>query len=349
MKGSAVNIRNPLLRRPLAKVQALALTVLLAACASNAAITPGRLGDDPKVSAFIDAMVARHQFDRAQLKTLFDGVTWRDSILDAIARPAETKPWYEYRPLFLTDARIQGGVEFWQKNAAILARVEQAYGVDPQVVVAIVGVETRYGDNTGSYPVIDALATLAFGYPPRSAFFSKELEEFLILGREEKVDLAQAKGSYAGAMGLGQFIPSSYRTYAVDFDKDGVKDLWTSMDDALGSVANYFQRHGWEHGQPVAVRAEVAGTPTDALLKEGPKPAHPLAYYTEAGIRPQTPVAKDTAVALLALDQEDGPEYWLTMNNFYVITRYNRSPLYAMAVYQLSEAIREAYEKANHQ
>lgn len=336
----------PFWRRPLA--QALALSVLLNACAGNAAIAPGHLGDDPQVSAFIDRMVAQHGFDRAQLKTLFDGVTWRDSILEAIARPAEAKPWYQYRAIFLTDARIQAGVDFWRKNADILARVEKAYGVDPQVIVAIVGVETRYGENTGSYPVIDALSTLAFGYPPRSEFFSKELEEFLVLGREDKVDVAQVKGSYAGAMGLGQFIPSSYRAYAVDFDNNGVKDLWSSMDDALGSVANYFQQHGWEHGQTVAIPARIAGTPTDALLKEGLKPAHPLTYYSAAGIAPQTPLAPGTEVALLALDQENGPEYWLTMNNFYVITRYNRSPLYAMAVYQLSEAIREAYEKANH-
>jgi membrane-bound lytic murein transglycosylase B len=329
------------------KIHALLATALLTACASNAAVPPpGDLSDDPKVGAFIDKMANEHAFDRQHLKTLFDGVTWRDSILEAIARPAEAKPWFDYRPIFLTESRIEGGVEFWRKHTDILKRVEAAYDVDAQIIVAIIGVETRYGGNTGSYPVLDALSTLAFGYPPRSEFFTKELAQFLILTREEKVDVKEAKGSYAGAMGMGQFIPSSYRAYAVDFDGDGTRDLWGSMDDVLGSVANYFKRHGWQRGAPVAVRAEVDGTPTDALLKEGLKPAHPLSYYTGVGFKPAGTVDADTQVALLALEQKDGPEYWLTMNNFYVITRYNRSPLYAMAVYQLSEAIRDAYEKA---
>ena len=307
----------------------------------------GDFQDNPDAQAFIEEMEQRHQFDREELEALFEQAKKRDDILEAISRPAEkTKPWHEYRNIFLTPKRIDGGVSFWKENADILKRAEQAYGVDAAVIVAIIGVETRYGANTGSYRVIDALSTLAFEYPPRSKFFRSELEQFLILAREEDVDVRKAKGSYAGAMGYGQFIPSSYRAYAVDFSEDGKRDLWGNMDDIIGSVANYFNRHGWQAGKAVASRlsgnAPASGFQVSENIKPGKKTA---GDYAQAGITTDPPLPADQAVALLEFEQTNGPEYWLTTKNFYVITRYNRSPLYAMAVYQLSKAIQEAYQK----
>jgi len=315
--------------------------------------TPGCAGDfqdNAEVSVFIDDMVKRHGFERQALVMLFDHAKKREDILEAIARHAEkTKPWYEYRKIFLTPKRIEGGVEFWKDNAAILARAAEHYGVDPAIVVAIIGVETRYVRHTGSYRVVDALSTLAFAYPPRSKFFRSELEQFLILGREEQVDISEVKGSYAGAMGYGQFIPSSYRNYAVDFSGDGQRNLWNDLEDIIGSVANYFHRHGWKAGEPVTARA-ITGLPSaNFKVSESLKPATETAGdFTAKGVVTEPALPAELPVALLELKQESGPEYWLTGNNFYVITRYNRSPLYAMAVYQLSEAIRDAYHKNRH-
>ncbi len=319
------------------------LTALLACLSLNAAAESKTFAGDASVKKFIAEMHQRHKFDKAELTKLFDQAQRRQDILDAISRPAEKKPWHEYRPIFLTQSRINGGVDFWKKHADILSQAEKKYGVDASVIVAIIGVETRYGGNTGSYRVVDALSTLAFAYPPRSKFFRKELEEFLVLSREEQVDLKEAKGSYAGAMGLGQFIPSSYRSYAVDMDKDGKRDLWGSMEDILGSVANYLHRHGWKLGQTVATRAKLKQAPDQALLDEGLKPSRTAGYFSKLGITPKKPLPDTTPVALLSLEKEDGPEYWLTQKNFYVITRYNRSSLYAMAVYQLSQEIRDQY------
>mgnify|MGYP003701596097 FL=1 len=322
----------------------------LASLFGTLAAGPGCAGDfqdNPDTRAFIEEMEQRHQFDREELEALFEQAKKRDDILEAISRPAEkTKPWHEYRSIFLTPKRIDGGVSFWKENEDILKRAEQAYGVEAAVIVAIIGVETRYGANTGSYRVIDALSTLAFEYPPRSKFFRSELEQFLILAREEDVDVRKAKGSYAGAMGYGQFIPSSYRAYAVDFSEDGKRDLWGNMDDIIGSVANYFNRHGWQAGKAVASRlsgnAPASGFQVSENIKPGKKTA---GDYAQAGITTDPPLPADQAVALLEFEQTNGPEYWLTTKNFYVITRYNRSPLYAMAVYQLSKAIQEAYQK----
>ena len=320
----------------------LLFTVLLSSVSQANAANDTFTGN-PEAKKFIAEMHSRHDFDKAELTSLFNQTKRRQDILDAISRPAEGKPWHEYRPIFLTRSRINGGVKFWKQHAAILSKAEKEYGVDASVIVAIVGVETRYGGNTGSYRVVDALSTLAFAYPPRSKFFRKELEEFLLLSREEQVELTKAEGSYAGAMGLGQFIPSSYRNYAVDMDKDGKRDLWNSMEDILGSVANYFHKHGWKHGQPVAIPAIVKQLPAQALLDEGLKPTRTAQDLSTLGITAKKPLDAKTPTALLSLEQKKGPEYWLTMKNFYVITRYNRSPLYAMAVYQLSQEIRDEY------
>jgi len=307
----------------------------------------GDFQDDPEVRVFIDAMVKQHRFDRQQLETLFAGAKKREDILEAISRPAEkTKPWHEYRKIFLTPKRIDGGVEFWRENVDILERASRKYGVDPAVIVAIIGVETRYGANTGSYRVIDSLSTLAFAYPPRSKFFRSELEQFLILTREEHVDAGTVEGSYAGAMGYGQFIPSSYRNYAIDFNADGKRDLWDSLDDIIGSVANYFHRHGWRAGEPVANKVTSTTPIKESQISKKLKPGKKTAgEFSREGITSTPPLPDKQPVALLKLEQSSGPEYWLTSNNFYVITRYNRSPLYSMAVYQLSEAIRDEYQR----
>jgi len=316
--------------------------------------TPGCAGDfqdNAQVKIFIDDMVKHHGFERRQLVTLFEHVKKRDDILEAIARPAEkTKPWYEYRKIFLTPERIEGGVRFWRDNATILQRAAKYYGVDPAVIVAIIGVETRYGKHTGAYRVVDALSTLAFAYPPRSKFFRGELEQFLLLGQEEQVDVSTVKGSYAGAMGYGQFIPSSYRNYAVDFSGDGKRNLWNDLEDIIGSVANYFRRHGWQTGEPVAARVTAGLPDTHFKVSDDLKPGTDTAAdYATRGVITNPALPTALPVALLKLEQSNGrPEYWLTGNNFYVITRYNRSPLYAMAVYQLGEAVRDAYQKKQH-
>ncbi len=305
----------------------------------------GDFSDDPAARAFIDRMVKVHGLDRTEVTALIDAAQRKDSILSAISRPAEAKPWHEYRPIFVNRARIDGGLAYWDTHEALLDRVAERLQVDPAYIVAIVGVETRYGQHAGRFRVLDALATLAFAYPPRSRFFTGELEQFLLLTREERVDPREALGSYAGAMGHGQFIPSSYRRYAIDFDGDGRRDLWHSDPDILGSVANYLKVHGWEYGGPVAVRARLEGERPGELLAAGLKPHLPAARLAEWGVIPETPLADDRPVGLIELAGADGPEYWVTCNNFHVVTRYNRSPLYAMAVHQLAQAI--AAEQAN--
>ncbi len=238
----------------------------------------------------------------------------------------------------LTDARVARGVDFWRSMKPYLARAEQEYGVPAQVIVAIIGIETFYGRNTGSYRVIDALSTLGFDYPPRADFFRKELREFLLLAREEQVDPLTLKGSYAGAMGLPQFMPSSFRAYAVDFDGDGHINIWSNPDDAIGSVASYFKRHGWVAGEPVVIRADVSGERADEGLTHGHRAGQDASGSCGhwAG-RVMNAPRDDMPVTAFRLEGENGPEYWMGLKNFYAITRYNRSVMYAMAVHQLSE------------
>jgi membrane-bound lytic murein transglycosylase B len=316
------------------------------ACTTTVAApeSPGYIAHS-EARAFIDEMMARHDFSRDELTAIFSQAQRREDILKLMSRPAEKRlAWYEYRKIFLTQSRIDGGVAFWNQHAEILDKAERELGVDAQVIVAIIGVETRYGGNTGSHRVLDALATLAFDYPPRSKFFRGELEQYLVLAHEENIDLLSTKGSYAGAMGYGQFIPSSYRNYALDYDQDGKRDLWNSPMDIIGSVANYMHKHGWDLGAPVTIPARVSGDAYKAVLDKGLKPHTAMKQLQQAGVTPSVSQPGDTLAALVTLENKDGPGYWLTLNNFYVITRYNRSPLYAMAVYQLSESIRQARE-----
>jgi len=301
-------------------------------------------GEDEQVRAFIDEMTARHGLGRDELEALFREATFSQPVLDAFARPAEAKPWHEYRKIFLTPARIEGGVEFWRAHGTVLRRAEAHYGVPPEVIVAILGVETLYGRHPGRIRALDALTTLAFRYPRRAAFFRGELEAFLLLVREESLAPRTLTGSYAGALGVPQFIPSSYRAYAVDFDGDGRRDLLGSVDDAVGSVGNYLRRHDWTQGRPVALRVTGVKGDDPRLAARNLKPQHSAAGLRSAGIDGVAAPLPSGEVTLFSLITEADPEYWVGYGNFYAITRYNPSRLYAMAVFQLSRAIREAYD-----
>jgi membrane-bound lytic murein transglycosylase B len=307
------------------------------------AAAPALSGDyegSPQVAEFVAEMTRDYGFAGEQLVDLFREVERKQSILDAISRPAErVKPWKEYRPIFITPARIQKGVTFWDQHADALARAEKEYGVPAQVIVAIIGVETFYGGNTGNFRVIDALSTLGFDYPPRADFFRKQLKEFLLLAREEQVDPLMLKGSYAGAMGLPQFMPSSFRAYAVDFDGDGHIDIWNNPEDAIGSVASYFKRHGWVNGALVVSRAQVRGERIDEGLTQGLDPVKNVGDLRTLGWASGDALRDDVPVTAFRLEGDEGAEYWMGLPNFYVITRYNRSVMYSMAVHQLSELL----------
>jgi len=279
---------------------------------------------------------------------LLDKARVRKPILEAIARPAEKRlNWGEYRKIFITRERIRGGLAYWKKNTEALSQAYRRFGIPPEIIVAIIGVETRYGKHAGKYPVIDALSTLGFHYPPRARFFRSELEQFLLLAREEGVDPTKPLGSYAGAMGKPQFIPSSYRAYAIDFDDDGQRDIWNDDTDVIGSVANYFKRHGWRTGEPIAQRVQGVEARHAALIEAGYKPGIPVSRLIAEGVRLKHPLAPDMPAALLALKTVQGTQHWLALTNFYVITRYNHSPLYAMAVFQLADAIKRLHEQQN--
>jgi membrane-bound lytic murein transglycosylase B len=293
-----------------------------------------------EVRSFMADMVREHGFEPGVLQTLFDQVETKPKIIEAISRPAErVKPWHEYRDIFLTDKRIHAGADFWREQSADIVAVACQSGVPAEVLVALLGVETFYGRITGSYRVIDALSTLAFDYPPRADFFRRELEQFLLLAREERVDPLAVIGSYAGAMGAPQFMPSSYREYAVDSSDDGRRDLFDDWHDVLGSVGNYLAVHGWRAGEPVAARVRAPETlhldPAQNRLALGDT----VGGLRAKGLEFDAELPGDAPAMLIVLEGAGGPEYWVGFNNFYVITRYNRSAMYALAVHQLGEEI----------
>lgn len=296
------------------------------------------------VEAFIEEMARKHAFERAELRGILREARFRPEIIRAISAPATARPWHEFRDRLIDEARIAGGVRFWAQHAPALERASREYGVAPEIIVATIGIETLYGRHTGSFRVLDALATLAFDYPPRAGFFRGELEELLLLARETGLSPSELKGSYAGAIGIPQFLPSSYRRYAVDFDGDGRIDLVNSVEDAIGSVANYYRAFGWQQGAPVAVRAVAGESETESILAAGITPRYTVAELRERRVLPIDPVEEGARVALLRLELEHGPQYWLGLQNFYVITRYNRSVNYAMAVRELAQEIRARIE-----
>lgn len=305
----------------------------------------------PLAAGFIEEM-AQHGFTADEVNLFLSQAQKRQPILDAIARPAEkSKTWKEYRPIFIQPLRVTNGVAFWQEHQVALARAEKEYGVPPEIIVSIIGVETNYGRNTGNWYVMDALTTLAFDYPPRAPFFRSELVNYLILTREQKHNPAEFKGSYAGAMGYGQFMPSSYRNFAVDFDGDGFTDIWNNPTDAIGSVANYFKKHGWQKGAAVVVPAKLTRARDQLLANESfnavVPPAISIQDWKKAGIAPVAKVSNNMPAIAVEFDGVNGLEYWFGLQNFYTITRYNRSPMYAMAVYDLSLDIKQAMRAAD--
>ena len=290
--------------------------------------------------AFVAQLLRQHpDLDRAHIEQLLAEARVQPSILAAMAHPAESMPWKDYRPIFLGQARIDAGIAFYRAHRALIDRIAAQYGVPPQVLVAILGVETYYGRQTGGYRVLDALYTLAFHYPPRAAFFQKELGVFLSLPRSALPGpRAELRGSYAGAMGWCQFMPTSFAHYGVSAAADGRVNLWSSLPDILASTANYLARHGWERGAPIAMPAR-ASAQAEAPRVERSEPIYSVAQLAARGYTPSAAVASDRAATLLTVRGVDGPEYWLTFGNFQVITRYNSSALYALAVTQLAAAI----------
>lgn len=298
----------------------------------------------PQLKGLYSSVTAESSYTEAQLEDLFANVKLQPRIIEIMDRPAESLPWHKYRKLFLTEKNITNGVEFWRQHADVLKRAEKEYSVPAEIIVATIGVETRYGTNTGGFKVIEALSTLGLDYPRRSKFFMKELHHFLLLSQEHKLDPLDVSGSYAGAIGYPQFMPSSYRAYAVDFDGSGQSDLYNSMADAIGSVANYYSRHHWKMGKPVGVPTELVKGSADKLATKGLKTNKTVAKLKKSGVRIDIDVASKTPAALLKLEGEAGPEYRVVFDNFFVITRYNTSQLYAMAIQLLSEEVREQYQ-----
>ncbi|MFO8156510.1 MAG: lytic murein transglycosylase B [Thiohalospira sp.] len=325
--------------------------LLLAALASIAQASADPVTEQPGFDDFLDHMVEEHHFNRERLIDLFEDREVNEGIIDAITSPAERLPWHRYRPIFLGESRISEGARFWEEHRETLERAEAEYGVDPAVIVAIIGVETRFGRHAGSHDVLDALGTLGFAYPPRADFFRRELETFLVMTRGEQLDPKGLKGSYAGAMGHPQFIASSFQRYAVDFDGDGRRDLWSSWPDVIGSVANYLAEHGWERGEPIATPLENSSSDDDVeeLLEKGPRPTLPVSDYIERGFEPadEEVANEDRKAALLRFEQPEGHDFWLGYRNFYAITRYNHSELYAMAVYQLGHTIEDQLRESD--
>ena len=294
----------------------------------------------PGIPEFIDEMVAKHQFRRDELENVFAHAQHLPAVIEAISRPATIKPWLEYRAAFVNQKRIRLGLEFWNKYRHTLRLAEWKYGVPQEIIIAVIGVETIYGQNAGNFRVLDALTTLAFDYPRRADFFRGELENYLLLAREQQFDLLAIRGSYAGALGIPQFMPDSYRKYAVDFNGNHKINLLREDQDAIGSVANYLQGYGWIRSEPVAVRAQVS---EEICLGEIGTPRS-LAEWAAAGVKPGGNFAPDKSARLIDFTVEEGKEFWLAFNNFDVITRYNNSDFYAMSVFQLAEEIKAAHK-----
>ncbi len=319
---------------------------LLLLIAASTAAYAGEYEQRDEVQAFAQEMQDRYGFKKADVLSILAQAEKKQNILEAIARPAEkAKPWKEYRKIFMTDARVNGGADFWLAHEQDLQSASERYQVEPEMIVSIIGVETSYGKNTGSYRVIDALSTLAFDYPPRSAFFRQELQNFLLLAREQNHDPLTLTGSYAGAMGYGQFMPSSYRNFAVDANGDGFADIWKNTSDAIASVANYFKQHGWKKGEPVLARANVSTDFDKALIGAGFKPQYTLTELAPRGVAPVVDgLGANSKAVLLSQEGDYGTEYWLGFDNFYTITRYNNSSMYAMAAKQLADAIKAQHD-----
>lgn len=299
--------------------------------------------DQTAVEAFITSFAKEHNKSEDEIRETLGGATYKQDIIDKISRPAEgTMTWQRYRKIFMTDERIDAGVKFWNEHKEALQKISDDTGVAKEVIIGIIGVETYFGRIKGSYKVLDALYTLGFGYPKRGKFFRSELEKYLVLAESENLDVNTVEGSYAGAMGYSQFMPSSYIAYAKSYD-EGTADLINSPEDAMASVANYIKVHRWETGQPVATKA-IFKRDVGKLNKQVLRPKNNLSDYTAIDIVPEDKIEGNPKATLVILETDEEKEYWFGFYNFYVITRYNHSKMYAMAVHELGQAIKAKIE-----
>lgn len=333
------------------KLRATAYRLILI-CLANFILVSASAHANPRkytrgVNEFIETMAEKHGFEKKSVAAFLSNARYSQAVIDSMERPYEGKPWHIYRPLFVSSDRIRDGVAFWKANADLLSRAERIYGVPPQIIVATIGVETKYGKFMGKHLVLDALTTLAFTYPKRQRLFQRQLESYMLLLSEEDIDPAKTHGSYAGAIGKPQFMPGSYREYAVDFDGDGKRDLLNNTADAIGSVANYYRRHGWRQGELVTTPAQVNGGDYREHLNMELKPTTTIAELGEAGVKIGRKLPTSTRCNLIQFDAGKAKEYWLGFHNFYVITRYNHNNQYAMAVYQLSQKILDQHKAIN--
>jgi membrane-bound lytic murein transglycosylase B len=325
----------------------LGVGAVLSWCGQVAAQTPPeqfRPLSEP-IEAFITYMVSTHGFERHTLHALFSKIQPSQSVARAIAAPATAKPWHEFRPLFVDERRISGGVQFWSDNAEALARAHSVFGIPEGIIVSLIGIETRYGRFTGGHKIVEALSTLAFELQNRPDYFRGELEQFLLLAREQQWEPLTVTGSFAGAMGLPQFMPSSYRRYAVDFDGNGRIDLWRDIGDVIGSVANYLRLSGWKDGGPIVAPARVDTTQLQALLDLGLRPTLTLDQWRMRGVEEMSGLQGALNASLFQLDLVGGAEFWLGFDNFYALLQYNRSRNYAMAVQELAQEIARERER----
>lgn len=341
MMEQLLKVKRALLTR--IAVIGLGLLCLMTAASAQAAHNKS-FSNRPDVQKFINMMVKNYGFKQSSLEHIFSQVEEQPTIIIGMSATKEQLPWYKYSDIFITQKRIDEGVAFWKKHQKALQTVSMRDGVDPSVIVAILGVETYYGKNQGTYRVIDSLSTLAFDYPPRSKFFTEELKEYLLLTRENHINPLTLKGSYAGAMGQPQFMPSSYRQYAVAFNAEGNKDIANDPNTVIASVSNYFKQHGWAAGEAIAVPANVKGEAYKVVPSNHLKPNMTIQKLRSYGISPVAPLPATETATFLRLQMADNSEqYWLGLHNFYVISRYNPRLNYAMAVYQLSAAISKQY------
>lgn len=341
MLGS-IQSRSALLARSI-----ISLIFALGVHSAHASELP--LSERSDVHAFIEEMVQKHKFKESTLNQWFNEAKVQPTIIEAMTKPAEGKPWHEYQKLFITTKQINDGVDFMKKHKEALLRAEKQFGVPKEIITAIIGVETRYGQYKGVHSVMDALITLSFDYPPRAPFFRGELEQYLLLAQEEGFDPNTIKGSYAGAMGIPQFIPSTYRRLAIDFSGKGKRDIHNDETNAIGSVANYFSQYGWHKNEPVIVPAKITGKGFEAKQwsMKHPKPELTITELAKLGVKPKKDSLKpNTPSTLVELKVENGKEYWIGLHNFYVITRYNNSNHYAMAVWTLSQELKAAQTPA---
>ena len=289
------------------------------------------------VQQFIHGMVDKHHFNEASLENTFSQTHKNKKVLKLMSKPSEKKPWYFYQKLFISEKHLQNGLVFWKNNAKTLRQAEKQYGVPASIIVAIIGIETNYGDNQGNFQTMDALSTLAFYYPSRSTYFKTELEQFLLLSRDQSWDPISIQGSYAGALGYPQFMPSTYRKYAVSVAKNKKANLFKNPRDAIISVANYLHKKGWHLHQPIAVQAQVKGKTYESLGKKSPPQT--LAALSKQGVYANKTYPGHMKAGFLSLEGRSDLEFWLIFHNFYVIMAYNNSSVYAMAVYQLSQQL----------